>query len=383
MLTPFDGLSRPAPEAVARHFDRGDLLVRAGEMARTVYLLRRGQVRVFRLREDGHETVTAVLGRSHIVGIAAVAGNSRQSAFVDALSPVDAWAIPARALLEQLPRGGILPGVVIGSLAQRLALGEALVRGVVLPVGERVRDVERRLLASPGVAGARLRQTTLAGLAGATPETVSRLRDHAPVAGADGSSVAAAGPAQVRLVDTFGDRPGWRRIEPGTVVHEGRHPGRVCVIVEGAVQLVGRGPGRPGPGGREVLVAELGPGDLLEVGDLLGHPPSGLLGVARTPARVREVAAADLLRLLAGDPDRLARLLRRLAERLLAIEDRLARLSALTARERLERLLSDLAGDGVDVPSGLTHEVLARRVGARRETVTRVLAGLARTGHLP
>src|SRR5687767_14669993 len=85
----------PAPFAIARSFARRSLLVEADSPARTVYLVRAGQVRVFLLREDGQETTTAWLGPGQIVGIAPLLGRHTHHAFVEALTDVEAWAIPA------------------------------------------------------------------------------------------------------------------------------------------------------------------------------------------------------------------------------------------------------------------------------------------------
>src|SRR5919199_1488620 len=141
---------RPAPFGAVRRFARGATLVRAGEPAHTVYLVRRGEVRISLLTEDGRETTTAVVGPGQIVGISALLGRPIYHAFAEALVPTEAWSLSAERLLRHLPTDRVLLGLVVGALARRLAQEVSLVGEVaLLPVGQRVADLQARL-ASPG-----------------------------------------------------------------------------------------------------------------------------------------------------------------------------------------------------------------------------------------
>src|SRR5262249_13535106 len=94
----------PVPFASPRRFRRRVLIMAAGTRADTVYLLRTGQARVFLAGKPGHETTTAVLGPGQLVGVSALLGYPEHHASAEALTPVEAWALPAGGLLEHLPR---------------------------------------------------------------------------------------------------------------------------------------------------------------------------------------------------------------------------------------------------------------------------------------
>src|SRR5919202_3404584 len=187
---------RPAPFGAVRRFARGATLVRAGEPAHTVYLVRRGQVRIYLLTEDGRETTTAVLGPGQIVGISALLGRTIYHAFAEALAPTEAWSLPADRLLRHLPTDRVLLGLLVGALARRLAQEVSLVGEVaLLPVGQRVADLQARLTNELGHQP-RLNKRALAELIGARPETLSRSLGRPRVAQ---PTATIARPAQSRL----------------------------------------------------------------------------------------------------------------------------------------------------------------------------------------
>lgn len=159
-----------------RQFSRGALLAEAGAEASTVFLIRRGQARVYLLHETGRETTTAVLGAGQVVGLAPLLGLTAYHAFVEALTDLDAWAMPARRLQEHLPSNAQLLHAILLALGQRLALSEGLVRDVaLLPMAERLPDVLGRLQGMLGGDGPRMTHELLGGLVGARRETVSRV----------------------------------------------------------------------------------------------------------------------------------------------------------------------------------------------------------------
>jgi CRP-like cAMP-binding protein len=156
----------------------------AGTRADTVYLLRTGQARVFLAGKAGHETTTAVLGPGQLVGISALLGYPEHHASAEALTPVEAWALPAGGLLEHLPRDPALLELIVGALSLQLGLVEALVRNVsLLPVAERIPDALALLQVCLNGERPRLSHETLAELVGARRETVSRAVAHARARG--------------------------------------------------------------------------------------------------------------------------------------------------------------------------------------------------------
>jgi CRP/FNR family transcriptional regulator len=169
------GDTPPAPFAIARRFARGSLPIAADEPARTVYLVRSGQARVFLLRDDGQETTTAWLGPGQLLGIAALLGRPAYHAFAEALTDLEVWALPADELLAYLPRDSALLRLVLDALSRRLTLANGLLRNVaLLPVAQRIPDTVARVNGALGGRPHRLTHEALAGLVGARRETVSR-----------------------------------------------------------------------------------------------------------------------------------------------------------------------------------------------------------------
>jgi CRP-like cAMP-binding protein len=182
----------PAPFARPRRFERGELLIRAGEPADALYLIWTGYARVFRLRGSGREITTSILGPGQPLGIAVVLRRPAFRSFAEALTAVEAWRLPAGPLLEYLPRDGALLDLLTRALGRRLGLASALLREVTLrPVVERVPDVLPRLEAHLGGERPPLTHELLASLVGARRETVSRAlaprRDRAGVRARAGS----------------------------------------------------------------------------------------------------------------------------------------------------------------------------------------------------
>ena len=165
----------PAPFAIRRRFPRGSLIVEADSLARTVYLIRSGQVRVFMLREDGQETTTAVLGAGQLCGIGPLLGRSTYHAFAQALSEVEVWALLSDELRTYLLENPPLAKAVLGALARRLALAQGLLRDVaLLPVAQRIPDALERVDGLLEGEPVQLTHEALAGLVGTRRETVSR-----------------------------------------------------------------------------------------------------------------------------------------------------------------------------------------------------------------
>ena len=388
---------RPAPFAGVRRFARGASLVRADDPAQTVYLIRRGEVRLYLLTEDGRETTTAVLGPGQIVGISALLGRPIYHAFAEALAPTEAWSLPADRMLRHLPTDRVLLGLIVGALARRLAQEVSLVGEVaLLPVGQRVADLQARLTSELGHRPM-LNKRGLAELIGARPETLSRSSGKpGPRRSHTSTQVAPAGlrqppawPSGTRArPDKHGpaDLLALVRGEPtqtfaaGEAIPDGSD--RVHVVEEGLVRLF-----LTGPQGREVTIDVVEPGQCYGVANA---PEPALQAQAASDARVCSVEQRELPRLLDRHPGAALEIARQLAARLLRVERCLRRVEAPNARSRLAALLHDLAreigepdpGGGRRLPTGWTHDALARQIGYRRETVSRALGSLVEHGYV-
>jgi CRP-like cAMP-binding protein len=361
---------------VRRDFGRGAYLVEAGCLSEAIYLVRNGYVRIFLLAEDGRETTTAILGPGQLVGVTPLLGEDVHHEFAQALTRVEVWALSMRRSRDSLAEDQILRGLVLGSLAQRFAVAVALLRDVaLLPVAERVHDIETRLTASLRGSPLALKRTTLAGLVQARPETLARAHPIArPLA-----RTAVSGPQAQAGIDSAN----WV-FQKGHVLLEADLPaGHAGRVVSGEVQV-----SVAGAGDRQMVVEYLDGGDLFGIGALLGMPPAGIRLTALSDGEVELLSGGELLRRLADEPTALGPLLSRLGWRLEQLERRLARAAAPEASQRLMDLLRELAardpqprpGGARVVPGGWSHAALAHQIGVSRETVTRALAELSGAG---
>src|SRR5579864_1909491 len=292
------------PFARRRDFRCGAFLAEAGCQATTVHLISSGQVRCFSLSEDGCEATTAVLGPGQLVGVSALFGVSTNLLFAQALTPVHTWALPTAQLREQVWRNPMLLGLLVGALPQRFALAEGLLRDVLLlPVRDRLGDIELRLSAALGGRRPALNRTQLAGLVHARPETLTRV-----VA----THFAADSPPQPR-------QPRLRAFGKGAVLIGLDAPiGHVNQLIEGELQIALAGADK-----RQFSMHTLRAGDFLGIAGLVGLPPTGLTAIALSDGAVRTISADEFLRQIAAEPAALRGLARQLGKELMQMERQL------------------------------------------------------------
>ena len=106
--------------AIARHYDRGDVLFHRGDDAGAAHVLLEGRAKVSLLGEGGREILVSIAGPGELIGeIAAVAGRPR-TATVRALEAVRSLALPADALRAAVRRSPALAMVLLDVAADRL-----------------------------------------------------------------------------------------------------------------------------------------------------------------------------------------------------------------------------------------------------------------------
>ena len=192
--------------------------------------------------------------------------------------------------------------------------------------------------------------------------------------GADPAALAAAAPLAR-----------WLTVGPGALVLDfGDTTDDVFFVAEGAVRVVVRT-----PLGQEVILGDLGPGDVFgEMAAIDGAPRSANV-TASHPSRLCRLPAAAFLEVALRSPAVGLRVMRILTARLRLQDERLFEQVVLPVRHRLAAELLRLsrprgsgaaAGQVVSPPP--PQHVLAARIGARRETVSLMLAELAREGLL-
>jgi CRP/FNR family transcriptional regulator, cyclic AMP receptor protein len=177
---------------------------------------------------------------------------------------------------------------------------------------------------------------------------------------------------------TLAARSRWHVYAPGeVVVDSGDLTSDVFFVVEGAVRVVVRT-----ALGYEAILNDLKPGNFFgELAAIDGVSRSAnVTALQRT--RLCAVPGPAFMEFALGSPVAGRRLMRMLAERLRAKDERLLELTALPVRQRLMAELLRMSrdrGNGERVLSPPPpQDVLARRIGTRRETVSREMAEMHR-----
>lgn len=351
------------PFAHRRTFQCGEFLAEAGCPTESVYLLSTGQVRCFSLTEDGCEATTAVLGPGQLVGVAGLFGSPSHPLFSQALTPVQAWAMSTPVLRQELERSAMLVGLLVGALAQRVAVAEGLLRDVLLlPVRDRLGDVQLRLSATLGGMQPALNRSQLAGLVQARPETLTR------VVPTDGWPSRRERSAAAYPLD--------RTFKAGELLDNLDAPrGSVNLLADGELQIALAGTDK-----RQLSVQTLRAGDLVGIAGLVGLPPSGLRALALSDGALHTVDAAELLQAVTSEPSRLRQLAWQLGNVLMQLERQLSFAATRTARSRLVAYLREVERQAPGSSRTISHAALARRIGCSRETVTRALRVLEQDG---
>ena len=138
--------------------------------------------------------------------------------------------------------------------------------------------------------------------------------------------------------------------------------------------------------GREISLADFGPGDLFGELAALDDEPRSASVTATGACTLASVPGATFRRIVLGAPESAEWLARRLVDRIRLQTERIFELNALAVRSRLHcellRLSLDagIAGNAATIAAGPTHAQLAARIGTHREAVTRELQYLHKLG---
>lgn len=177
-----------------------------------------------------------------------------------------------------------------------------------------------------------------------------------------------------------------RRPARAVVLREGTPSDGLYLVLRGRVNLV-----RAAEGGRDIILASLGPGEVFGEGCVVAGSSATTTALTATPVELARVPAELMRELIGQDAGLTMRLMKILARRLSDVEGVASGLALCDVEERLRRTLSQLARrQGRPEPSAEgwilapvpTQSELARMVGSCRETVSRTLSALAREGHL-
>jgi len=174
-----------------------------------------------------------------------------------------------------------------------------------------------------------------------------------------------------------------RKLAGATLIQEGEVPDGLYVVLRGRLNLVREGQGR------DLILSALGPGDV--IGEHCAFDPHGssTSSIAATPVELLRLPADVLAAHVRREPETMVSLMRLVADKLRDIENVASSLALHDVEERLRRTLVRLVqrqGRQGPTPSEWilapvpTQSELARMVGSCRETVSRTLSAMARSG---
>ncbi len=177
-----------------------------------------------------------------------------------------------------------------------------------------------------------------------------------------------------------------RRPARTVIQREGLPNDGLYVVLRGRVNLL-----RAAEGGRDLILASLGPGEVFGEGCVVEGTMSTTTATSATAVELARVPSELMREMIRQDAALAMRVMQILARRLSDVESVASGLALCDVEERLRRTLSQLArrqgrpepaAEGWILAPVPTQSELARMVGSCRETVSRTLSALAREGHL-
>jgi CRP/FNR family transcriptional regulator, cyclic AMP receptor protein len=173
-----------------------------------------------------------------------------------------------------------------------------------------------------------------------------------------------------------------RSFPAGTrVFHEGDRSDACYIVREGSFRVT-----REHSDGRAITLATLGPGEVFGELAMLDGDLRSASAEALTDGELLALPAVDVKSLLARHPEISVKLVAALVRRLRAANERISRQSFQTVPSRVAGVLSQLVaettrgGEGGEVTIRMNQSDLAQLAGTSRESVSRFLADLERSG---
>ncbi|MBN8868956.1 MAG: Crp/Fnr family transcriptional regulator [Solirubrobacterales bacterium] len=164
------------------------------------------------------------------------------------------------------------------------------------------------------------------------------------------------------------------------VFHEGDHSDACYIVKSGTFRVT-----REHPDGRAITLATLGTGDIVgELAMLDGEVRSASVETLGGEGELLALPAGDVRTLLERHPEITVKFVAALTRRLRAANERISRQSFQTVPSRVAGVLSQMVAeegeDGRQVTIRMNQADLAQLAGTSRESVSRFLADLERSG---
>ena len=175
---------------------------------------------------------------------------------------------------------------------------------------------------------------------------------------------------------SFGKHVRMRTYRPHEVIADAAALKReMFVLMQGKINLV-----CPNHEGRRLVIGSLEPAAIFGEGALNRPQEANVFAEADTDVVVWSIPAAEARNMTLQYPILGWGMLQTYGRRLLQVEDRLEDVAYKKLPERLAALLVELCNDREEVIQGVSHQVLADRLGTYRETVSAILRDFKRQG---
>ena len=175
---------------------------------------------------------------------------------------------------------------------------------------------------------------------------------------------------------SFGKHVSMRSYRPHEVIADAAALKReMFVLMQGKINLV-----CPNHEGRRLVIGSLEPAAIFGEGALNRPQEANVFAEADTDVVVWSIPAAEARNMTLQYPILGWGMLQTYGRRLLQVEDRLEDVAYKKLPERLAALLVELCNDREEVIQGVSHQVLADRLGTYRETVSAILRDFKRQG---
>ena len=187
-LTP-DDLARVAAVTVERRYDRGDIIILAGQEGGALYFVRRGLVKVFKTSDEGKEQTLRLIGVGGTFNDVPALDGGPNPASAMAMEPTAVYAISGGRLRQLIAESPEVAAATVRMLATALRSLVSLVEDLSFRhVRERVAKIlleqDERNDATDQQSPRRLTQQEMAAMAGTAREMVGRAIKELEGAGA-------------------------------------------------------------------------------------------------------------------------------------------------------------------------------------------------------
>ena len=184
----FESLDQQELEALSdvtftRTFSKDNVIILAEEEGDTLFILKKGQVKVSIVSEEGREVILSLLGPGSVFGELSLLDGKPRSANVVAIEETDLLMLRRADFLQLIYKTPQIATALLAELATRMRKTDRQIEGLaLLDVTSRISDTLLQLATEQGsettdgvTIESRPTQQELANMSGTTRETVSRV----------------------------------------------------------------------------------------------------------------------------------------------------------------------------------------------------------------